>query len=114
MKTFGRTIKEARELKGLTQSDVAKKVGVETATVSRWENDKQKNLKASHLEKLSNTLGLDSVELMKLDANRPEPAITFDTDNNLYKAFEVAEDLTDDQIDRLRRYLDFLQYSSEI
>ena len=70
---------------------------------------KQKNLKASHLEKLSNTLGLDSVELMKLDANRPEPVITFSTDNNLYKAFEVADDLTDNQIDRLRRYLDFLQ-----
>jgi transcriptional regulator with XRE-family HTH domain len=31
-------IRELRERAGLSQSDVAKLVGVQTATVSRWEN----------------------------------------------------------------------------
>jgi transcriptional regulator with XRE-family HTH domain len=32
-------IRKLRERAGLSQSDVAKLVGVQTATVSRWEND---------------------------------------------------------------------------
>lgn len=35
-------IKEIREKLGLTQAEFAKEIGVDTVTVSRWENDKRR------------------------------------------------------------------------
>ena len=39
MKTIGMKIKELRRSKGFSQSDVAKKLGVTSQAVSKWETD---------------------------------------------------------------------------
>ncbi|MBA4700320.1 MAG: helix-turn-helix domain-containing protein [Ruminococcus sp.] len=40
--TFGEKIKDARKLKGLTQKQLAEKVGAKHNSISDWENDKNK------------------------------------------------------------------------
>ena len=42
MKTFGEKIKELRKEKGLTQKELAAKIGQAQSTIFYWEQDKQK------------------------------------------------------------------------
>lgn len=39
MKTIGNKIKELRRSKGMSQKDIADKLGVTSQAVSKWEND---------------------------------------------------------------------------
>ena len=41
MKTIGNKIKELRRSKGMSQKDIADKLGVTSQAVSKWENDSQ-------------------------------------------------------------------------
>lgn len=56
-KTLGQILYEAREKKGLTQAEVAKKAGIEANSYARIERDTQKP-KVSTLEGLSKALGI--------------------------------------------------------
>jgi transcriptional regulator with XRE-family HTH domain len=53
----GAILRKTRELKGLTQRQVAKYVGVSVTSVSQWENN-QRNPRFSNLEPLRDLLGL--------------------------------------------------------
>ena len=55
--TFGDRLAAAREGAGLKQSDLAKKLGVKTSTLSDWEND-LKEPRANRLSMLSGMLGI--------------------------------------------------------
>ena len=55
--TFGDRLAAAREGAGLKQSDLAKKLGVKTSTLSDWENDR-KEPRANRLSMLSGMLGI--------------------------------------------------------
>ena len=39
MSTFGEKIKELRKMRGLTQPELAKELGVSNGMISNWEND---------------------------------------------------------------------------
>ena len=60
----GNLIKELRTEKGLTQKELAEKLNVSTAAVSKWENGKGFP-DISILEKLSSELGISITELVK-------------------------------------------------
>jgi len=55
--TFGDRLAGAREAAGLTQKDLAQKVGVKTETLRAWEND-IKEPRANRLQMLSGILGV--------------------------------------------------------
>ena len=57
-------IKELRERAGLTQEELAERMGVQRNTVWRWEN-KKANLKAENIQSLSSVLEVDASELMR-------------------------------------------------
>lgn len=59
----GATIKTLRESKGLTQLQLAEKIGVSSKTVSKWETAKGLP-DISLIEPLSNALGVSIMELM--------------------------------------------------
>lgn len=59
----GATIKRLRELKGLTQSELADKIGVSSKAVSKWETAKGLP-DISLIEPLSTALGVSVMELM--------------------------------------------------
>lgn len=60
---LGDRVKELREKAGLTQEELAEKMGVQRNTVWRWEN-KKANLRADNIQRLSTVLNIDASEIM--------------------------------------------------
>ena len=58
------SIKEKRQAKNLTQEELAKIMGVDRSTVTKWENG-QANPKISALPTLANTFGCTVDELLR-------------------------------------------------
>ena len=62
----GPTIKSLREAKGITQSDLAEKIGVSSQAISKWETSKGLP-DITLIEPLSKALGVSVMELMSGD-----------------------------------------------
>jgi len=62
---LGEKLKELREAKGLVQRQVAAELGLDTAYISKMENN-EKPVSRQHLKKLSALLGIAEVELLTL------------------------------------------------
>ena len=62
--SIGRRIKRLREDLGLTQEDVAKKVGVATQTIYKYENKIVTNIPLDKLEKIAAVLNTSPSYLM--------------------------------------------------
>jgi len=60
----GTRIKRAREAKGWSQPDLARKVGVSKSAVNQWENGAVQNLKLGNLFAVADALGKDVRELV--------------------------------------------------
>ena len=75
--TFGATAAALRKERGMTQLDLAERMGVTDKAVSKWERDLSFPDAAS-LPKLAETLGVtvDQLMLGKMDATAPAPAET--------------------------------------
>jgi len=58
-------LKELREIRGLTQADLARKVGVRQATISNLETGKSGRIAFALLERLSKTLHVRLSELFR-------------------------------------------------
>ena len=61
---LGDRVKELRERAGLTQEELAEKMGVQRNTVWRWEN-KKATLRAENIQRLSSALNIDASSLME-------------------------------------------------
>lgn len=57
-------IKEKRISRGLTMKDIAQKVGVSEATISRWESGDIENMKRDKIVKLADALGVSPAVIM--------------------------------------------------
>ena len=62
---LGKKLKELRELKGLVQRQIAAELDVDTAYISKVEND-EKRLSKAHISILSKLLGVTERELINL------------------------------------------------
>lgn len=60
-------IKWLRERKNLTQEEVAERVGVTKATVSKWEKGDIENMKRDKIAKLSEVFEISPLELLGMD-----------------------------------------------
>ncbi len=70
-KSFGTMIATLRKEKGMTQLDLARKMGVTDKAVSKWERDLSFP-DISSLPKLAEELGVTVDELLKAKAEKPE------------------------------------------
>ena len=70
----GQKIKEARKAKGMTQTELGEKIGVQKSAVSKWERGETQNIKRSVLKKLSHYLDIPPVELIEETKNRTDEA----------------------------------------
>ena len=59
-----RTLKAARAAKGLTQKQLAKKLGIEQATLSNWENDIS-HVSFYNVDRLCRVLGIDDINVLR-------------------------------------------------
>ena len=55
----GELIKKERIARGMTQEELAEKVGVKKSAVAKWENGRVSEIKRSNLKMLSEALGLN-------------------------------------------------------
>lgn len=60
----GSIIKEARLAKGMTQEELAEKIGVKKSAVAKWENGRVSEIKRSNLKNLSDILGIAPTKLL--------------------------------------------------
>ena len=104
--TLGVRLRQARELKHLSISAVAKEAEISTAYLQKLEVGDVKSPSPNHLYKLSQVLDIDYAELMRLaDYIVPnEVARNTHRRNELTHAFS-KEPLTDDEADELKEYL---------
>ncbi len=77
--TFGDRMTGAREVIGLSQSDLAKRLGVKLKTIRAWEND-QSEPRANKLQMLAGMLG---VSIMWLLSGEGEGLDSPETDDDL-------------------------------
>ena len=72
--TLGQTVREAREVKGLSQKDFAELVGLSGAYVSRLEHDRHEHIgrpSEHRIKAMSDVLGFDFDELCRLAGRIP-------------------------------------------
>ena len=60
----GSIIKEARLSKGMTQEELAEKIGVKKSAVAKWENGRVSEIRRSNLKRLSDVLGVAPTKLL--------------------------------------------------
>ena len=60
--TIGQRIKEARENAGMTQAELAKKLGIPYQSIGQWERD-VRNPKKETLQRIADALGVNILEL---------------------------------------------------
>ena len=64
MSPLSLNLKHYREAAGLTQSELAKRVGVRQATISDLETGKSRRIELDLLEKLAKALGVKAAKLI--------------------------------------------------
>lgn len=64
MANIGDLIRKARTEKGMTQEELAEKVGVKKSAVAKWENGRVSEIKRSNLKKLADALGMNPNQLL--------------------------------------------------
>ena len=84
-KETGDFIREKRRLLGLSQEDLAEKVGVSRETVGSWENAKCKEMKEENYEKLAQVFGVRAYEIR---AGKEMPELPEDDRRRLDRAFK--------------------------
>lgn len=92
--TTGQRIKEARKAAGMTQKDLAEKLGLAYQTLAQWENN-LRNPKFETLEKIATALNVHPGELMGLVNYGDDPWAPGD---NIW----ASPDITPAQLEHLR------------
>ena len=129
MNTIGKIIKTARLNMGLTQEELANKVGVQKSAIAKWENGRVSEIKRSNLKALADTLGLDPNVLLGEDdecftgasktltlvpaksASAPQRAPDLPPDEQ--RLLDIYRDLSDDGKAVLLNYADDMSHLSK-
>lgn len=94
---FYENLKLAREQKGLSQKDVAEKVGVAKSTYSLYESgNREPNVQT--IKKLANVLDVSADELLGIDTEPTTLAAHFEGD-----------EYTEDELDEIRQFAEFVK-----
>ena len=64
MKSQKNILKSARVLKGLTQKQLAKKLGIEQATLSKWEEDIS-HVSFYNVDRLCRVLDIEDINILR-------------------------------------------------
>lgn len=94
---FNENLRWAREQKGLSQKDVAEKIGVAKSTYSLYESgNREPNVQT--IKKISDVLGVSADELLGIDAPPITLAAHFDGD-----------EYTEDELAEIRQFAEFVK-----
>lgn len=76
METMGERIKRLRQIKGITQEDLAKIVGLQRGAIAKYEIGIVENMKQTTIKKMADYFGVKPSYLMCLDDKIINPPIT--------------------------------------
>ena len=94
---FYENLKFAREQKGLSQKDVAEKIGVAKSTYSLYESgNREPNVQT--IKKIANVLDVSADELLGIDVEPVTRAAHFD-----------GSEYTEEQLDRIEAFAKFIK-----
>ena len=100
---FGTLLRQAREVRALSGSDVARAAGISAAYLSKLESDSVKKPSPHVLHQLSEALEVPYAELMRLSGYRVPGDSSAKPKETVGAA--LFADLTDDERDELLEYL---------
>jgi transcriptional regulator with XRE-family HTH domain len=101
--SIGTVLRQAREVRGLSSVETARRANISSAYLSKLENDAVKRPSPEVLHRLGEVLGVPYAELMAL-VGHPVPGVDHPPDTIRLGAALFA-DLTDDERDELIEYL---------
>lgn len=99
-------IKKQRISLGLTMKELADKVGVTEATISRWESGDIDNMKRDKIYAVSQALHISPLVIVGLDVPLDYTPPKSPDKKDLF--IEAVNSLTDDEKLQLLEYMDFL------
>lgn len=112
----GSIIKEARLAKGMTQEELAEKVGVKKSAVAKWENGRVSEIKRSNLKNLSDILGITPTKLLgdiEMDpAGVAQELAEIYLNPELRSMIAAYQSLSNDKQAQVREYIRFLSEQS--
>jgi Predicted transcriptional regulators len=88
--TIGERIRDARKAAGLTQQELAEKVGIRNTSVSKWESGAVKQIPTERLMVLAEALGKTPSELLGWDDAKERMAVTGVTMDELAAEMNLA------------------------
>lgn len=108
----GALIKKARTERGLTQEELAEKVGVKKSAVAKWENGRVSEIKRSNLKNLAEALGLNPNQLLG-DIERDPVGVAHELadiylDAELRTMIAEYKTLSDEKQAQVREYVSLL------
>ena len=101
--TIGQKIKTARLAHGLTQEELASKVGVQKSAIAKWETGRVQNIMRSNLKTLADTLELDPAELVGC-----EPATKQEINPLITEIIAKLAKATPEQLSTIKSYIYFV------
>jgi transcriptional regulator with XRE-family HTH domain len=107
-------IRLKREELGLTMKELAKKVGVSEATISRWESGDIEKIRRGKIQALASAIGVNPVELLgyeiTIDTNKRDKRYDLTQEEGvLIESFRTADETTREMVRRLLAYSDQLK-----
>lgn len=112
--TIGDRIKELRELKKITQDDMAKPINSTKQTIHKYENNIITNIPSDKIEIIANTLDTSPAYLMGWTQDKNKNSEKYDmTKTPLYTALKKLEigndELSPDEINNIVKYVEFIK-----
>ena len=104
----GEIIKRARIEHGYTMKEVATRVGVSEAAVSKWESGHTATIRTDKLTNLANMLDLSITALVKAQSREVEKTVSVKRIKVL-ELIEYANGLTDDEIDKVVQIMEIMK-----
>lgn len=95
--TIGQLIKQSRKEKGITQNELAKRIGVSAGAISRWESGDIENMRRDRIEKLADALGIDPNIIIGIEPNK-------EMDGNIPILGRVAAGIPIDAVEEIIGY----------
>lgn len=108
----GQLIKERRIAKGMTQGELAEKVGVKDSAIAKWENGRVSEIKRSNLKKLADALDISPTQLFgdieKRPASVAQELAEIYYDPELRKMIATYQKLPIQKQEQAREFIQFL------
>lgn len=102
--TVGDRIRKAREEKGISQTDLAKMVGISKQTLYKYENNIVTNIPSNKIEKIADKLDVSEAYIMGWE--EPDYLYTNENAEFLIEVTKMAKNK--DFVDRMTKYMSLI------